>query len=827
MPDAGGRWRWRRIDAGNCLQMRWAHRLDGDCRVDPYLVWAEQTCFRGFGGMKAVRDGLPFIVELVDKGEEKYVLPGSASGNVDSVFGKIGTIPTAYHSVRNSEGNVTLRYKRFTTSTSVSMVCEVMAEPAVARLQLGVPRLPANEGSMPPTSREVVLLEGTFKPRVVVGIIDDGCAFAHPALTRDDGTPRVHFLWDQNSRRDPGGQWYRNLPFPYGWELRHDTMTKASCTALRTGDTSMAYWEVQYAPVALGLDRHGTDPRNQPRDAMRTRTHGHSVTHLAVGIEGGRHPLDDQRALSAFDAASPRLDGAAGWPIVFVQLPTRTTLDTSGGSLAVHALDALHYIISRAERLPYDDGGVSPDGAARSGPLRRAKLPDETEEPGDNLYPENWILVNLSYGAIAGPHDGSSILEQALAEVVGTSGRFCKMTLAAGNAHRTRTHAMLSLAEGEGGELKWSVGPDHPFESFLEIWLPGADVRGFALSDADIANVFITVTPPDGSGSCSVRSGSGCLLADEAQQGGVVAGFIRARRVVQGLNGTMVLLTVARTRAPLLGECDEAGPVGPHGDWRVEIGWGTERGDSLSDRPTRRQVDIHAWAERNDLVFGNLRAQQGKVVADVQVPEPTEFTPEALAMQRNPGLRRQKPDADPMQPRYGFGSASGLAGWRCAVKGSYVLEPALLAVGAQRLADGEVSTYSSGGPARHVSPTWGGMPGLAPAADATLNCPKGAMTPRSQPELLAPADISVALPGLRVSGTRAGSYARLGGTSAAAPLVLRHLANEVFARVWGLSLSAPPWLQPSSGPDAARPTSTPQADDKYRRGWMIKPLKAP
>lgn len=401
-----------------------------------------------------------------------------------------------------------LRYNRFTALILPSMVCEVMAEHSVARLQLGVPRLPANNGKLPQPPLKFIGISGTRKPRVVIGIIDDGCAFAHPALTKDDGTPRVHFLWDQNPRDNPGPQWNPNLPFPYGWELRHDMMARYSCAARNSGDTSMAYRDVQYAPVTLGLDRQGTDLRDQPRDAMRTSTHGHGVMHLAAGIEGGCHPLDDQRALSAFDTAPPRDDHAAGWPIVFVQLPTRTTLDTSGGSLAVHALDALHYIISRAEQLPYDKDCA--DGAANGVPVRPPTAPGEIEEAEESIHSQNWIFVNLSYGAIAGPHDGSSILEHALAEVVGTPGRFCTIALAAGNSHRTRTHALLSLAEeGEAGVLKWSVGPDHPFESFLEIWLPGADVRACARTSIPAGNSTETGPPTAGGPQAEDLSRSG------------------------------------------------------------------------------------------------------------------------------------------------------------------------------------------------------------------------------------------------------------------------------------------------------------------------------
>ncbi len=63
---------------------------------------------------------------------------------------------------------------------------------------------------------------------------------------------------------------------------------------------------------------------------------------------------------------------APDWRIVAVQLPLETTRDSSGSSLTPYAVDAVKYILMKAEEI------------AGTGP----KLP---------------VVINFSYGIVAGP----------------------------------------------------------------------------------------------------------------------------------------------------------------------------------------------------------------------------------------------------------------------------------------------------------------------------------------------------------------------------------------------------------------------------------------
>ena len=90
-------------------------------------------------------------------------------------------------------------------------------------------------------------------------------------------------------------------------------------------------------------------------------------------------------------------------PIIAVQLPVSVTEDTSGSKLTAYAAAAIHYIVDRADRL------------AGNGP----RLP---------------IVINFSYGMLAGPHDGTLHIERIIASFIATADGL-RPVLPTGNAN--------------------------------------------------------------------------------------------------------------------------------------------------------------------------------------------------------------------------------------------------------------------------------------------------------------------------------------------------------------------------------------------------------
>ena len=110
--------------------------------------------------------------------------------------------------------------------------------------------------------------------------------------------------------------------------------------------------------------------------------------------------LPDARTL--LGSAKPAdADYAAAAELVFVSVPEPTEGDTTGASGDAFVLYAMHYILHRA-------GSTSR------------------------------VVINLSIGAQAGPHDGSSCIERAIAELL-ASRKDLAIVAAAGNGRSAGT----------------------------------------------------------------------------------------------------------------------------------------------------------------------------------------------------------------------------------------------------------------------------------------------------------------------------------------------------------------------------------------------------
>lgn len=801
---------WRRFErSGRRTGIEWHRWLTADRAIDPYLVWADLGGAAGQASDEQKNVKWPFIVELSRSG---IVPPGpGCSTEVDMIFG-CAEIPGDYVSVDSFFGS-RFETRYLTMRVAPDMVEHLLHSGVVTRFQLGLPRIPAVDTRSSPKPHASI--SGAIA-RTVVGIIDDGCAFAHPAFLGAGDLPRTRFLWDQDDRRAEDAYWKRPSEFGYGAELGPQAIEAATALA-RRGELE-PYRLLRYGRFRLEPDVHSSSPLDiegaVPQGVQAMATHGTSVMDLAAGYPPapraqrapGAWPQDVQgrtdfqdagrNALAAriealvhsmptrpleIDRVLASLDTADQWRMVFVQLPTRTVADTSGGSLAVHVLDGVRYILRSAGLIPYEHLGTAPK---------------------QGIFNGNPVVINLSWGATGGGHDGTSILERALLERAEQANHPCWIVVAAGNAHRARTHAEMELKPGGRRSLSWVVGPDNPLEAFLELWLPSRDVEGQPVFDRLSRELMVDVTAPDGRGIVRATLGDIWLLGD----GTPAAALVWCRRVAQSEHGTMILLAAAATR----------GNLAPHGEWRVDLAWGHP--DAVPAPPVR----VQAWCERNDLVYGGRRRQQSHVLADQSMDEPSEWDPEVRLYQRD--LGRGMPD---QRRPYGLRPVPALSSVAAFDPPDGDLEllsgnntGRAVTVGAYRLADDEVSRDSSGGPSRLLSDP------------QTKEALKGRIdrAVRTRPDVAAAADYSVAVPGLRTSGTWAGTVARISGTSAAAAAVSRMIANiQYWESAWinrstlgkatALRLRSL-LVAPREGeePPAARATLTPTIDDGFRRG---------
>ena len=374
----------------------WGAWLTTDRILDPYLIWADVTKFAMCGDIDLTRP-LPFVLEAADDLRlDQHGLPEPLHRL---------QVPGAYLG-KKERGSP----RFFTAQVDVQDVeALVRSDSLVRRFQLGVAR-PGRQ----PLSRmdDVDLLprpvapanrvpQGAIDAATIIGIIDDGCPFAHSNLSDESGHTRVRNIWDQGTKVTPSAAstvWRTPHEFPNGLET--------SAGAL---NDYMARFAKNNVYAALGLDRI----------TGRRRTHGTAICHLAAG---GHTPVD-MTGRTADGVADIQL------PIVFVQLPLRTVADTTGGSIGYHVLDALHYIAARANDLA---ASTNAPASCRT-------------------------VINLSYGSVAGPHDGTSLVERAIADFLRRHDR-TSLVVAAGNSNLDALHLELSVPAHGAHVIDWMVG---------------------------------------------------------------------------------------------------------------------------------------------------------------------------------------------------------------------------------------------------------------------------------------------------------------------------------------------------------------------------------
>jgi hypothetical protein len=350
---------------------------------------------------------------------------------------------------------------------------------------------------------------------VVIGIVDDGIAFAHERFRKIvNAIPvsRVEYWWLQD------GTLHGNVPF--GCEL-----LKAEIDQLLTTCTHAGAVDEDELYQRAGLNDFQLEGH---KSAAWRAAHGTHVMDLAGGFDPDP-PFDDR-------------------PIVCVQLPIRVTADTSGGSLFPYVALAMTYIVNCALQI----------GVSR-------------------------VVINLSYGRIAGPHDGTSPLEDAIETLVAQAaalGVSLRVTLPAGNSYLSRCHALASFRRrNQVVPLQWRVLPDDQTPSYLEIWLP---FRGGA---AGPSRLELTITSPTGQ-SRTIQEGG---AAQSWASGPGVYGEARYAYMPFPTDRGRFLVTLMATA-----DLNPANAIAPAGPWTVKL-----RNQNLA----RRDV-IHAWVQRDDSLYG-------------------------------------------------------------------------------------------------------------------------------------------------------------------------------------------------------------------------------
>ncbi len=498
---------WTSLPTGGFTGIDWA-QPGATSGFDPYLIWAEADNFAGYGLDKPPK-WLPLLMELAPGVSVAQLIAASSP--------KWLYVPPVYTSSAAPTG---LRY------------CTARVRPAffkhirpggnlhalVRRFELG---LPAGHHADDPTAPQAPRPSARHAPLQgkVIGLIDGGLAFASANFLRN-GKARTRYFW----RQDKEGTGTVPAGLGYGHELTAADINQAMQQNTYGGlvDETAVYAHFQMGMALNKLVNHGThvlDIACGPRTVL-------------AQIAGAPPSPDAPPSWAMAD------DDASQCDIVAVQLDWDTVVDTSGGSMNVHIMDGLMYILSRC--------------------ASSAK-----------------VAVNLSWGTLAGPHDGSSVLEAAMDQLIDLKTGNLQIVLPVSNNYQSRTHANATLSKKEHVALHWRGQPDDLTQNFLELWIPpGAQ------------GIEVQLTPPGRASLPPLAWGQSGTW--NTSSGKPLCALIYPHSVATGANGTCALIAVA----PTFG-FENSTATAPSGAWEVRI-TNTQAG----------KVTVDVYVERDDQIIG-------------------------------------------------------------------------------------------------------------------------------------------------------------------------------------------------------------------------------
>ena len=353
---------------------------------------------------------------------------------------------------------------------------------------------------------------GKYEPRkgspVVMGIIDEGIAFANQRFRSGPRNSRVEYAWIQDGRAK--GE------VPYGLELTKADIEKSLEKCMSGGQLDEDLFYCMTGVVDFGQIAH--------KATARRAGHGTHVMDLACGYDEGSSPTGKE--------------GKDQRPIVCVKLPTVTVADTSGLGLEYYVLDGVDYILRRAQDIARE--------------RKCGELP---------------VVINFSSGILAGPRDGTHPLELAIDARISrrTAMAPTDVVLPSGNSRLSRLHARFSLPPRNGKnqgmeELQFRVLPDDRTCSYLEIWLPARDKTW-----TDDNWMELTLKPPGGEISDALVAGAGKRAIEWAPHGDILC-KVYYEFIGPPANRGRYMIALLPTALP-----DSAQQLAPFGTWTIGL----------------------------------------------------------------------------------------------------------------------------------------------------------------------------------------------------------------------------------------------------------------
>jgi hypothetical protein len=235
-----------------------------------------------------------------------------------------------------------------------------------------------------------------------------------------------------------------------------------------------------------------------------------------------------------------------------VHLPRTVLRDTTGGAMSVQVLDGIRYILAHANS-------------------------------------KDHIIINVSYGTFAGPHDGTSLLELAMDDLVNAYEGRLQIVFPAGNQYESRCYAKVNLgSDGSKKErLRWKILPDDRTPSFLELWVTPEDAK----------HLEVEIVSPSGTVNSPKISQGNAWFSCAAP--GCTSAVIFPSRNAMSEKSEGVLIALAGTASTT-----GSGDFSEHGVWQILL-------------HAKQPITVDAYIERDDTFGRPARGRQSYFVDEL------------------------------------------------------------------------------------------------------------------------------------------------------------------------------------------------------------------
>ena len=510
--------------------------LDG---IDPQVVWADLTFFQYSQLHTALRPVSAFAKRNRVRWQRRLIERGYLSPEIAAPRAPIPVIFELKHDATLTEllhtfpldirplGEANVLQGRRIYSAFVASRKLAQFASAVLRWRVGLVNAPVSTTftpGAPPNSSSLPNKSDIDKTQTVVGVIDHGVPFANPIYNA-----RIERFWNQqygvpvSFRHYDAPPGFLNLKPPRHFSYGWE-MDQTMLAAARwwTQDETDAYRPgwVNYCA------------------AQGSRSHAAHV----LGVLAGKSWFDEKGT-----HGSQELNDYASYaPIIAVQLPASPTKDTSGNTLCVHVFNAVNYVLQQASGRP--------------------------------------VVINLSDGSYAGPHDGSSLLERGIDELLiayrKQHGVQAELVVAAGNQFHEAIHWNSSIENGNA-KIAWRILPDDTTDGCLEVWFE---------KNQNLDKVKVAVTSPSGVTSSFYALGHVAVANDTAGAPAMCLNFSRSPPNAVGRSCVVVHWGPTNLKTSQLSR----GKI-EHGIWHMH----------LTCEDTTSNVPFNAYIERDDPAFGD------------------------------------------------------------------------------------------------------------------------------------------------------------------------------------------------------------------------------